>query len=127
MHTSLYNDPVSHIDGYGIVNLAAGLQGRNGRYTLQFFVNSVFDKQNYASLGRDPVAYDLTGANPASICGRTFDAELLNLAGRARNDADQSAPLRAAISIQDIIVDQDDHMFDCAAWMMACRVAFVSA
>lgn len=67
-HYDVLNDPASDVGGFGIVNLAAGLQDHNRRFTLQFFVNNVFDKKNYASLARDTIVFDPTGAaNPAAV------------------------------------------------------------
>jgi iron complex outermembrane receptor protein len=67
-HYDVLNDPASDVGGFGIVNLAAGLQDHNRRFTMQFFVNNVFDKKNYASLARDTIAIDPTGAaNPAAV------------------------------------------------------------
>ena len=67
MHTNLYNDPQSHIGGFGVLNLSVGIRSRNGHYTAQIFVNNAFDKQYYQTLDRDPVVFDPTGANPASV------------------------------------------------------------
>jgi iron complex outermembrane receptor protein len=67
-HYDTLGDPASNVGGFGIVNLAAGIQDHNRRFTLQFFVNNVFDKKNYASLVRDTVVFDPTGAaNPAAV------------------------------------------------------------
>jgi iron complex outermembrane receptor protein len=66
-HFDILNDPASHVGGFGILNLAAGIQDHNRRYTLQFFVNNVLDKKNYASLARDTIVFDPTGANPAAV------------------------------------------------------------
>ena len=67
-HFDVLNDPASHVGGFGIVNLAAGIQDHERRYTLQLFVNNVFDRKNYASLTRDTIVFDPTGAaNPAAV------------------------------------------------------------
>jgi iron complex outermembrane receptor protein len=67
-HFDVLGDPASRVGGFGIANLAAGIQDRSRRYTLQFFVNNVFDRKNYASLARDTIVFDPTGAaNPAAV------------------------------------------------------------
>jgi iron complex outermembrane receptor protein len=67
-HFDVLGDPASHVGGFGIVNLAAGIQDHDRRYSIQFFVNNVFDKKNYASLTRDTIVFDPTGvANPAAV------------------------------------------------------------
>jgi iron complex outermembrane receptor protein len=67
-HFDVLGDPASHVGGFGIVNLAAGIQDHDRRYTIQFFVNNVLDKKNYASLARDTIVLDPTGvANPAAV------------------------------------------------------------
>jgi len=66
-HFDVLGDPASRIGGFGIVNLAAGIQDHERRYTLQFFVNNVFDRKNYASLTRVTIVFDPTGADPAAV------------------------------------------------------------
>jgi len=67
-HYDTLGDPASNVGAFGTVNLAAGIQDRNRRFTLQFFVNNVFDRKNYASLVRDTIVFDPTGAaNPAAV------------------------------------------------------------
>jgi len=67
-HYDTLGDPASNVGGFGTVNLSAGLQDHNRRFTLQFFVNNVFDRKNYASLVRDTIVFDPTGAaNPAAV------------------------------------------------------------
>jgi iron complex outermembrane receptor protein len=68
-HFDVLGDPVTHIDGYGILNLAVGVQDHDHRYSLQFFVNNVLNKNYYALLARDTVTFDPTGANPVAVYG----------------------------------------------------------
>ena len=68
-HFDLTGDPLSHIDGYGVLNLAVGLQDHDKRYALTFFVNNVLNKNYYSTLARDAVTFDPTGANPVAIYG----------------------------------------------------------
>ena len=67
-HYDVLNDPASDVGGFGVLNLAAGVQDHNRRLTLQLFVNNVLDRKNYASLARDTIVFDPTGAaNPAAV------------------------------------------------------------
>lgn len=66
-HYDVLNDPVSYQNGFGIVNVAAGIQGRDKNYSVQLFVNNLLDKKNYASLARDTVV--ASANNPAAVYG----------------------------------------------------------
>lgn len=48
---SLSQDPQTRRGDYGIVNLAAGVRERDGRYQVTAFVNNLFDKQYAVALG----------------------------------------------------------------------------
>jgi iron complex outermembrane receptor protein len=48
---SLNQDPMTIQGGYGIFNLGAGLRDKQGRYTVTFNVNNLFDKTYAAGLG----------------------------------------------------------------------------
>lgn len=79
-HTSLYGDPVSHIDGYEVFNLTGGLRNHDGNITLQFFVDNLFDDKHYDTLDRDPTVYNPAGVNPTSIIA-TYDRDSRRYAG----------------------------------------------
>ena len=69
-HYDVLNDPASDQNGFGIVNIAAGVQGHDKKYSVQFFVNNLFDKKNYAALAQDTVVFSTTpNASPAAVYG----------------------------------------------------------
>ncbi len=52
---SLNNDPRSEQEGFGIVNLSAGLEDDDGRWTATVFVNNVFNQFYSTNIFGDPL------------------------------------------------------------------------
>jgi iron complex outermembrane recepter protein len=46
----LFGDPALAFGGYAVVNLAVGVQSKDERIKLDFFVNNLFNKVNYQSV-----------------------------------------------------------------------------
>lgn len=46
----LFGDPALQFGGYAVVNLAVGVQSKDERIKLDFFVNNLFNKVNYANV-----------------------------------------------------------------------------
>ena len=49
-HSDVLNDPRTFMDGYGTVNVYAGLSGKDGGWNVQLFVNNLLNKLYYAEL-----------------------------------------------------------------------------
>lgn len=84
MHFDTLNDPNTTQDGFGVLNLYAGINTHDDRYRVQLFVNNVFDKHSYVGLTSDPIlsafgggpiVYGSTDRNAFRYAGIRFDAK----------------------------------------------------
>jgi iron complex outermembrane receptor protein len=52
-HSDLFGNPVSNLPAYTIINASVSLKDHDDKYELTLFVNNLFNKKYYASLGDD--------------------------------------------------------------------------
>ncbi|MEL6686174.1 MAG: TonB-dependent receptor [Pseudomonadota bacterium] len=73
---ALNNDPRTEQDGFAIVNLAAGLEDDDGRWTATVFVNNVFDQFYTSNIFGDPLYGGVTSHYVPRDFGRYFGGRL---------------------------------------------------
>lgn len=67
MHFDTFNNPHTEQDGYGTLNLYAGLKSHDDMYRVKLFVNNVFDKHYYNNLRQDQLLGQFSGNNPVIV------------------------------------------------------------
>jgi iron complex outermembrane receptor protein len=62
-HYDVLGDPLTYQGGFGTVNLYVGPQSHDDKWSVQLFVNNLFNHTYYASLAHSTF-YALNGTNP---------------------------------------------------------------
>lgn len=62
--SDLFGDPTASQKGYGVLNLTAGIADPKGRWSVQLYVNNVFDKRYYSAKARSQLVAPVASDNP---------------------------------------------------------------
>lgn len=74
-HSDLFGNPLSNLPSFMVVNTSIGLADHDDKYELTFFVNNLFNKKYYTSLG-DDTFFNVAGSatTPAVVAGYARDS-----------------------------------------------------
>lgn len=81
VHYAVLGDPLSYQDGYGTLNLYVGPSSKDGTWSVQAFVNNVFNKHYYSGIGRVTLHNTFDPPGAANLASAAYDRGSFRYAG----------------------------------------------